>query len=51
MVSVAREKELQSLVSVMIEEGNDAMEIIASVKTAIIETMNAINVGKINPGV
>jgi hypothetical protein len=49
MISVEREKELQNLVSIMIEEGNDAMEIIASVKTAIIEAMYAININKKPP--
>jgi hypothetical protein len=42
MIGVIRKQELENLVAVMIEEGSDAADIIATVKDTIIETEKAI---------
>ena len=43
-IGVTRKKYLEGIVEEMIESGDDAWEIIETVKTVIIETQNALNV-------
>ncbi len=43
MISVQRAKELENLVACMIENGDDAADIIATVKDTIIEVQKTLN--------